>query len=76
MSIKQSLTMLAILPLFLLFSCSTPEEKEEAGVIKQTTDTIAHEAVDRIQSPIDKATAIKELQENRDNTIQEAVEQQ
>lgn len=76
MIIRQSVTILALLSFLLLSSCSNSDKKEEekVGVIKETTDAIAHEAVARIQSPIDKANAVKDLHEKHEDDIQKAVE--
>lgn len=64
MIVKQHFKILVLLPFFILSSCSSSEENEEAGVIKQTTDSVAHEAVDRITSPIEKAKRQKRSRKN------------
>lgn len=61
---------------FVLSSCSSSEEQEEKGVIEQTTDAISQEAIDRIKTPIDQAKLAKELMENHNRTVEEAVKQQ
>ena len=63
--------------LFLVMtSCSSTEEKEEAGIIEQTTDKIAQEAVKAIKTPIEQAKLAKELQERHNSQVQEAIDQQ
>ncbi len=49
-------------------SCSqSEEEQEEKGQIEQMTDEMADEAVDMIQTPLDKARAVKKLGDKRTN---------
>lgn len=50
-------------------ACSKVEEAEpeeaKKGKIEQVTDQIAHEAVEGIQKPINKARAIQDMSEKR-----------
>jgi len=61
---------------FLISSCSSPEDQEKKGVIEQTTETVAQEAVDRIKTPIDKAYQAKDLQESHTREVDESTERQ
>ncbi len=50
-------------------ACSqSEEEQEEKGQIEQMTDEMADEAVDMIQTPLDKARAVKKLGDKRTNS--------
>ncbi len=73
--LKRSIIVFAVLPFFMTSSCSNSEEEQTAGVIEQTTERIAQEAVDRIQTPIEKANLAKELQESHNIEVQQATEQ-
>lgn len=70
------LIILPILLCLLVSSCSSSEEQEKKGVIEQTAEEIAAEAVDRIKAPIAKANLAKELQENHNKEIEESKDSQ
>ncbi len=71
----QSLVLLLVV-IFMITSCSSSDEQEEAGIIEQTTDKIAQEAVKAIKTPIEQAKLAKELQESHNSQVQEAIDQQ
>ena len=61
--------------LAMLIACSNEEQNvEEKSEIRKATDKIAHELVEDIQQPLDKAEAIKTLEEQRNNTIRKQAE--
>jgi len=64
--------------LFFLVGCSGGEEKkageEEKGAIKEMTDEVAHEMVDQITAPKDKARAATEMQEKQNEALEQADE--
>jgi len=50
----------------LLAGCSSEQgDEEEKSIIRQKTDEVATEIVDHIRQPIDKAEAVKEIEEAR-----------
>ena len=51
---------------FLFFACSiSPETESDKGAIKQLTDQTAHEIVNHIRKPINKARAAKKIGDDR-----------
>ncbi len=61
--------------LTMLTACSSEEQNvEEKSEIRKATDKVAHELVEDIQRPLDKAEAIKTLEEQRNETIKKQVE--
>ncbi len=67
---------LSCLVLIMVSACSNSEEPAEKGRIEQTTDKIAHEAVQSIKTPIDKANLAKELTEQHNSAIEKNANQQ
>ena len=68
-----------VLSLFLLVSCSEGEKEkapeEEKGAIKQMTDEVAHEMVDRMNAPKDKARdAVKQLEVQQNKALEQVDE--
>ncbi|MDH4317979.1 MAG: hypothetical protein OEV64_06285 [Desulfobulbaceae bacterium] len=79
-SIGKSVLIL-IFGLFFLAGCSGGEEKkpaveavEEKGAIKEMTDEVAHEMVDKMNAPKDKARAATEMQEKQNQALEKASE--
>jgi len=71
------LRLVLLLVLFsILSSCSSSEEPEKTGIIKQTTDKIAQDTITSIKNPIEQAKLAKEIQENHNRKVQEAIDQQ
>ena len=59
-----------------LLACSNNNEAEaesEKGMIEKMTDKAAKEMVNRIRTPINKARAVKDRQEDRLNDMDESV---
>jgi len=69
---KFCITILQIAVLSLAVSCSNSEESDEGNVINKTTDKIAHDAVDAIKKPINKAENVQELSNDRSQKIKKA----
>ena len=60
----------------LLWSCSNnPGEESEKGTIRMKTDQVAHDLSHKIRSPIDKARAVKEQEEERLNDLEDTAEE-
>jgi len=58
-----------------LWGCSNNTGGEpEKGAIKQVTDQVAKDLVHHIRSPINKARAVKELEEDRLSDVADAYE--
>ncbi|MBW2337148.1 MAG: hypothetical protein JRF47_10395 [Deltaproteobacteria bacterium] len=58
-----------------LWGCSSDTEgKPEKGAIKQMTDQVAKDIVHHIRSPINKARAVKDQEEDRLSDVAEAYE--
>ena len=58
-----------------LWGCSSDTEgKPEKGAIKQMTDQVAKDLVHKIRSPINKARAVKDQEEDRLSDVAEAYE--
>ncbi len=74
--LRRGLIIFAALPFFMISSCSDSEKEQTVPLIEQTTERIAQEAVDRIQTPIEKANLAKELQERHNLDVQQATEQE
>lgn len=74
--IKSCITILQIAALSLTISCSNSEEPDEKNVIKKTTDQIAHDAVDMIKTPINKAKNVGDLSNDRTREFKEAAKQE
>jgi len=51
--------------LLLLTSCSSGDEEEKSSVIDEAVQKTADKAVEYIKDPIEKAEAVKELEEER-----------
>jgi len=65
-------TLLMLLCAALLWSCSGDKEKEaEAGKIDTMTKEIGQEAVRMIKTPIDKAQAVADKEEQRARELDE-----
>lgn len=61
--------------LAMLIACSSEEQNvEEKSEIRKATDKIAHELVEDIQQPLNKAEAIKTLEEQRNDMIRKQAE--
>ena len=59
-----------------LGACSNNSDGEpEKGAIKQMTDQVAKDLVNHIRSPINKARAVKELEEDRLNDWEDTAEE-
>jgi hypothetical protein len=59
-----------------LVACSNNDEAEsEQGPIDKITSKAAKEMVNRIRTPINKARAVKDQEENRLNEMDEAVKE-
>jgi hypothetical protein len=59
-----------------LWGCSNNTGGEpEKGAIKQMTDQVAKDIVHHIRSPINKARAVKELEEDRLNDWEDTAEE-
>ncbi|MCK5516360.1 MAG: hypothetical protein KAI39_05735 [Desulfobulbaceae bacterium] len=67
---------LLLLCFLMLSSCSGSEDPEETGIIEQTTDKIAQEAISSIKTPIEQAKLAREIQETHNRKIQETLDQQ
>ena len=60
---------------FMLLSCSADEaQDEEKGSIEKVTDKVATKIVENIQKPIDKARAVKEIEEQRSDQYKKQLE--
>lgn len=58
--------------LTMLLACSSEkQEDEKKSEIRKATDKVAQELVEDIQRPLDKAEAVKTLEEQRNDTIRE-----
>ncbi len=58
-----------------LWACSSePEGESEKGAIKQMTDQVAKDLVHQIRSPINKARAVKDQEEDRLSDVADAYE--
>jgi hypothetical protein len=73
---KLSITILQVVLLALIISCSNTEESDEKNAINKTTDKIAHDAVDAIKKPINKAKNVEVLTNDRTREIKEAAKQE
>lgn len=58
--------------LFLTVSCSSSEDFNETGVIKETQDRIAQEAIDYIKGPINQAKTASKLANEHNRQIEKA----
>ncbi|MGE5258600.1 MAG: hypothetical protein ACM3KE_18135 [Hyphomicrobiales bacterium] len=57
--------------------CSDKKDPaKEKGAIRQMTDQVAHEAVNQIRTPIDKARSVAKLQEGKDREMDDALKKQ
>ena len=59
------------------FACSNNgDEESKKGRIEKMTDKVAKDIVDHIQTPIDKARSVKNIEEDRQNAVEENLEEQ
>lgn len=66
---------ITVLSIFMLTSCSTDQDKEEGkSSIDQATKKVADTAVEYIKTPIEKAEAVKEIEEERGRKLKEQVQ--
>lgn len=72
-SIISSICLLLTMTSFLLLTaCSSDEEEiQESSSIDRAVKEVADRAVDYIQTPIEKAEAVKEIEEARQGHIEE-----
>jgi len=61
--------------LFLAGCSSNSGEEPEKGAIRKMTDEVAHDLSHKMRSPIDKARALKDREEDRLNDQDDAVEE-
>ena len=67
--------LLCLCMVFLLLGCSgEPEENEKQSSIDKATKEVADKIVDHIKTPIEKAEAVKEVEENRTREYQKQVQ--
>ncbi|MEE4261091.1 MAG: hypothetical protein V2I56_00250 [Desulfobacteraceae bacterium] len=58
-----------------LWGCSDNSgEKSEKGAIRKMTDQVAHDLSHKMRDPIDKARAVKDLEEDRLNDLEGTAE--
>ena len=55
-------------------ACSNNEDEEKSS-IEQFTDKTAHDAVNQIQAPIDKAKAVQELVNQQQEEVRKTAEE-
>ena len=72
-------SLFVLLSVFLLVACSGGDEEKaqekEKGAIKQMTDEVAHEMVDRMNAPKDKAReAVKNLEIQQNKALEQVDE--
>ena len=59
-----------------LWGCSNNSDGEpEKGAIRKMTDQVAHDLSHKIRSPIDKARAVKDQEEDRLNDLEDTSEE-
>ena len=59
------------------FACSNNgDEESKKGRIEKMTDKTAKEIVDYIQTPIEKARSVKNIEEDRQNAVEENLKEQ
>lgn len=59
-----------------LWACSSgTEDESEKGAIKEMTDQVAKDIVHHIRTPINKARAVKEREEDRQNDWEDTAEE-
>jgi hypothetical protein len=58
--------------LLLTISCSNSEDSNEKGVLKETQDKIAQDAINNIKVPLDQAKAASKLAKEHNRQIGEA----
>ena len=77
---KKKLSYLVIVMLLLtgaFWGCSDRKEPApEKGAIRQMTDEAAHEAVNQIRTPIDKARSAAKQQEEKNKELDDALKKQ
>lgn len=61
--------------LFLVGCSSNSGEEPEKGEIRKMTDQVAHDLTHKMRSPIDKARALKDREEDRLNDQEDAAEE-
>ena len=60
-----------------LFACSNNgDEESKKGRIEKMTDKAAKDIVDHIRTPIEKARSVKNIEEDRQNAVEENLEEQ
>ena len=71
-----SYTIFLLLASVSLWGCSgNSGEESEKGAIRKMTDQVAHDLSHKIRSPIDKARAVKDQEEERLNDLEDAAEE-
>ncbi len=68
-------TILTLLAIFLLTSCSSDKDDDKKSILDKTTHEIAEEAVAAIQDPLDKARNVAAQVEEHDRRLQEQSEE-
>ncbi|MCP4338815.1 MAG: hypothetical protein GY799_07980 [Desulfobulbaceae bacterium] len=58
--------------LLLTISCSNSEDSNEKGVIKETQDKIAQDAINNIKDPLDQAKTARKLANEHTRQIEKA----
>jgi hypothetical protein len=59
------------------FACSNKgDEESKKGRIEKMTDKAAKDIVDHIRTPIEKARSVKNIEEDRQNAVEENLKEQ
>ena len=74
--LKFSFLISQIAILLLTISCSNSEDSMEKGVVRETQDKIAKDAVNYIKDPLDQAKAVSKLTDEHIRRIEEAEKQE
>lgn len=74
--LKFSFLISQVAVLLLTISCSNSEDSKEKGVVRETQDKIAKDAVNYIKEPLDQAKAVSKLANDRIRKIEESQKQE
>ncbi len=66
--------LICVLSCLVLYGCSQDEEEKGESSIDRATKEVADKIVTQIKTPLEKAEAVKELEEQRTDRLEEQVQ--
>ena len=65
--------LVCVISALLVIGCSQDQEEQQESSIDRATKEVADRVVEKIKTPLEKAEAVKEIEEQRTDRIEEQV---